>query len=125
MQKVLAALVLGFVLSTSLSAQVLMVKFKDSQAASRTYKKWVVKVDDEFVLLGEMVPGGGIRLTPGGGGLTYISNAENRLVVLDPSDPLAVPYELEGRDPRYPAQDEEARRLDRRRNHQACRLPHA
>ena len=92
----LAAALLG----GPLEAQILKVHFTDEKAAKK-FKKHTTLIDGEEVLLGEPVQGGGILLTYQEGqlaGVTFKAGSDNEFFVLDPADPEAVPYRVEGKE---------------------------
>jgi hypothetical protein len=92
-----AALLVAAVLAGAADAQILGVRFKDEKAAQK-FKKYTVVLDGEPILIGEPVKDGGILLTYKDGelaGTSYKTNADNDFFVLDPANPLEVPYKVE------------------------------
>jgi len=89
-----ALFVLAFVVSNQAAAQIIAIHFK-KESTARKYKKYVVDVNGEYVLAGEIRRGGGIRFDPGAG-ITYRGKKTNEIMVANPGDPLDVPYELDG-----------------------------
>ena len=99
------ALITPFLMAAALAlqadAQILRVSFKTEKDAKK-YKKHTIELGDELVLLGEPVPGGGIRIErnrQGGQTINYKGGEANEFFVFDPRDPSKVPYRMENGEP--------------------------
>ena len=76
-------------------AQIVQIDLQDDKAAKR-YKKALTLVNGQQVLIGEPVEGGGIWIekTEGGSVIHYQGGGDNKLFLLDTSDPSKIPYKL-------------------------------
>ena len=91
--RTLLALLALFALSSTLEAQVLKIHFKDERTAGR-YKRHLVTIDGQRVLVGEAVPGGGISRNDDATQVSWKSQLANEIYVADRRDPSSVPYKI-------------------------------
>lgn len=77
---------------TLADAQIFAVSFTDAKAAKK-YKKYTTVWNGETVVLGEPVPGGGIRIDDGT--INFKGDRENEFFVLNTKDPSKVPYRIQ------------------------------
>ncbi len=94
--RTLLALLALFALSSTLEAQVLKIHFTDERTAGR-YKKHLVTIDGQRVLVGEPVPGGGISRNEDGSKISYRGQLANEVFVANRRDPSSVPYKITSR----------------------------
>jgi hypothetical protein len=74
-------------------AQIIALHLRDSKAAEK-YKKYLITLNGEYVLAGEVRPGSDLRVDLKANEI--VTGKKNALFVADPGDPTKVPYKLEG-----------------------------
>ncbi len=101
MRSIVLLLALLFATTSIAEGQILAVHFKDAKAEKK-FKKYTMDWNGNKVLLGEAVPGGGIRIEHKRGeieNISYKSGSDNDFFIFDTKNPENVPYRIKDGEP--------------------------